>query len=106
MTATLRDIVSDPERRPRIASDAVREATIAVKARTGLKAAAAQFGLDAINRIRPGFLARQIEELLPAMAEAIEPWWVDGRARGDAPGWLTANADDVADALLGVRMPT
>lgn len=102
MTATLRDIVSDPEQRPRIADDAVREATLAIRARTGIKAAAAQFGFDAINRIRPGFLARQVEELLPAMADAIEPWWAEGGRRGDAPAWLNQHADEVAEALLQV----
>lgn len=102
MTATLRDIVSDPAHRPRIADDAIREASIAVGSRSGVKAVAAQFGLEAINRIRPGFLARQVEELLPEMADAIEPWWVQGRGHGDAPAWLRANADEVAEALLSV----
>ncbi len=102
MTATLRDIVSDPEQRPDIANDAVVEAAAALRSRSGIKAVAAQFGFDAINRIRPGFLARQVEELLPAMAEAVEPWWVEGRAQGDAPAWLTSHADEVAEALLGV----
>lgn len=102
MTATLRDVVSDPEQRPRIADDAVREVALAIGSRTGIKGAAAQFGLEAINRIRPGFLARQVEELLPAMADAIEPWWATGRSRGDAPAWLKANANQVADALLTV----
>lgn len=102
MTATLRDLVADPVQRPRIASDAVSEAGIAVRERTGLKAAAAQFGLDAINRIRPGFLALQVDQLLPAMAEAVEPWWIEGRAHGDAPAWLNAHADEVAEALLAV----
>ena len=100
--SSLRDAVADSERRQAIASDAVDEVAVAIDERGGLKGTAAKIGLDTINTLRPGFLQRHIAHLLPGMAAAIDPYWSEGEQRGDAPGWLDEQRDDVAEALLGV----
>jgi len=99
---TLADAVADPVRRHAIALDAVDEAAAAIRSRRGLGASAAQAGLRAIHRLRPGFLSDRIEQLLPAMAEAVDPWWREGLERGDAPMWLHENRNEVANSLLAV----
>ncbi|MEM7092123.1 MAG: hypothetical protein AAF567_03910 [Actinomycetota bacterium] len=99
---TLVDAVADPDRRARIARDAVGEAEAAVRSRPGLRGMASRMGLETINRLRPDFLARQVEHLLPAWADAVDPWWAEGLQNGDAPGWLNRHADEIARALLDV----
>ena len=66
--------LKSPERRNKIAADAVHEAEAAVAARGGINGAAAKLGLDTINRLRPGFLQRHVHALLPDWAEVLEPY--------------------------------
>lgn len=99
---SLVDAVSDPARRRTVAAEAVREAEAAIRERRGLQARAARVGLDTINLLRPGFLERQVHLLLPAMADAVEPWWRQGTAEGDPIAVLERDAAPVAEALLEV----
>jgi|GEM_PF-731388 len=88
--------------RQAVAADAVAEAESAVKERSGLRGVAAQLGLETINRVRPGFLERHVHAMLPDMAVAIEPHWLDGVAAGDPVGHLEANSATVTESLLAV----
>lgn len=101
-SSLLSDAVADPVHRRAIALDAVDEAAAAIRARRGLGGLAAATGLQTIHRLRPGFLANHIEQLLPGMAEAVDPWWAQGLERGNAIGWLEEHRHEVAEALLAV----
>ena len=94
--------LNDQARRDEIAAAAVAEAEAAVRARSGLRGVAAQLGLDTINRLRPGFLRRHVNAMLPDMARAVEPHWDEGVAVGDPTAHFEANADMVSHDLLAV----
>lgn len=99
---SLTELVDDPGERDTLAAEAVKETERAIKSRRGLKAMVAQVALETINRLRPGFLQRQINALLPGMALALDPWWAEGVEQGDAPAWLNSHPTEVALALLDV----
>lgn len=99
---SLVDALRDEPRRIAVAADAVAEAENAVRNRAGLGAMSAQFGLEAINRLRPGFLQRHVHAMLPAMAVAIEPHWLRGSEQGDGRAHIEANAQAVTEDLLAV----
>lgn len=99
---SLVDALRDGPSRLAVAADAVAEAENAVRERTGLGAMSAQFGLDIINRIRPGFLQRHVHAMLPEIAIAIEPHWQRGSEQGDSRAHIEANAEAVTRDLLAV----
>ena len=99
---TLRQAIADRTRRPLIATDAVRSAEVAIRSRRGIAGVVVAAGFETIQRVRPGFLVRQVEEMLPAMADALDPFWSKGRAHGDGVAFLTEQAPAVAEALLRV----
>ncbi|MFT7650853.1 MAG: hypothetical protein ACI8Y4_005628 [Candidatus Poriferisodalaceae bacterium] len=101
-SVSLVDALRDEPRRAAIAADAVAEAENAVRDRTGFGGMSARFGLDAINRLRPGFLQRHLHAMLPEMALAIEPHWRRGSAQGDSGAHIEANAEAVTKDLLAV----
>lgn len=94
--------LQDKDTRRLVSADAIAEAEKAVRERSGIRGVSAQFGLETINRLRPGFLERHIHAMLPDMARAVEPHWEDGIATGDPCGYLKSHAVGVTAALLQV----
>lgn len=99
---SLTEAVADPARRDAIAKDSMSEATAAIAAIGGLKGVTLKVGMEAIERVRPGFLEKQIHDLLPGFARAVEPHWQAGLDRGDPEAHLDANGLEVATDLLAV----
>lgn len=85
-----------------IAAEAVLEARAAIRSRPGLAAFASKAGFDAIERIRPGLLERHVHAMLPALAEAIEPYWIDGLATGNPTAHFEGHDFEIAEALMAV----
>jgi len=85
-----------------IAADAVDEARAAIRSRFGLSAIAAGIGFDTIQRIRPGLLQKHVYALLPDLASAVEPFWLDGLDSGRVEQHFENNDMAIADALIGV----
>ena len=94
--------LKSPERRNKIAADAVHEAEAAVAARGGINGAAAKLGLDTINRLRPGFLQRHVHALLPDWAEVLEPYWQESNNDQGLAAHLVEHNAVVAKELLAV----
>lgn len=63
---------------------------------------AARVGLETIHRLRPGFLERHVELLLPELVEAFEPHWLAGEDSGDTSSYLSVHATAVSHDLLAV----
>lgn len=99
---SLHTTLGDPHRRQLIAADAVAEASDAVSERTGIAGVAVRLGLDTINRLRPGFLLRHVDAMLPDLALAIEPHWQLGQATTTGRVHLELNAFVVTNDLLVV----
>lgn len=99
---TLAEVVQDRTARNLIAADAVLEARAAIKSRRGLTAMASGVGFDTIERIRPGLLERHVHAMLPELAGAVEPYWVDGMASGDPTAHFDGHDFEIANALMDV----
>ncbi len=99
---TLHGVLSDEHRRRVIAADAVAEAGAAVRERSGFSAAAAQVGLELINRLRPVCLQRHVASMLPDMALVIGPHWDLGQSTTGGRAYLEQNAEAVTSDLLAV----
>lgn len=99
---SLVEAVGDPVRRDAIAKASMGEAAKAVASVRGLRGVTLRVGMEAIERVRPGFLEKQIHDLLPGFAAAIEPHWQTGVEQGDPSAHLQANGLEVANDLLAV----
>lgn len=81
-----------------------------VSQQSGVSGIAIKGAYSAVQKIRPDFIARAIDGLLPDLAEALQPHWNDYREAGggepDTAGtfgtFLDNRREQVADSLLEI----
>lgn len=76
------------------------EARAAIRSRFGLSALAAGVGFDTIERMRPGLLERHVHAMLPDLAGAVEPFWLDALTNRDPEQYFVEREAAIAEALL------
>lgn len=99
----LNDVLSDEAKRAAIVEDVCRLVDDEVGKQKGIGGVAVKAGYRLVQGVKPGFVRRVVESLLPEFAAALEPF----RARAVAEGqpvqrYFAANAPEVAEALLAV----
>lgn len=99
---TLQEILDDPAMQRRFVSGGERVIEEEVASKRGLTGMAIKGGFKAVKAIKPGIVPGALEQLLPAFAPAVEPHYQTAQRQGDIPAYFTANAREIADALLKV----
>ncbi len=102
VSTRLRTLIASPDAVEQVACEAVQAVGAAVKAIRGLRGLAVRAGFDTICKVRPGFLERQVEDLLPQWCDQLDPFWAAGEQCGDAVEYLHEHRYAVSDALLEV----
>lgn len=95
------EAIQDPARREAIVADGLRELDAELDSRSGVTAMAMRAGYKALRKLRPNIVEHNLDRLLPRWAPVLDPHVVAGRAAGDVPRHFQANADPIAEGLLG-----
>lgn len=99
---TLVEALRDPSRHGVIIAAGAALVEDEVARKRGLTGTAVRTGFATVKRLRPDFVPRALEALMPDFAAAIDPLHDRARESGDVMGWWLGHSGEIADALLGV----
>src|SRR6478609_11048834 len=74
-----------------------------VKDKGGISGLAIKAGYGTVKGIKPGFVEKAVEDLLPDFAKALDPIYADAKSQNkNVSDFFASNAGRVADALLAI----
>jgi hypothetical protein len=105
--ASLTDKLTDPGVRPKVVDACVQLVEDEVSSKRGLSGAAIKAGFKVIKGLKPGMISSTVNSLLPEFAGAMQSLYDKSTDGADDAAhafttYITDNADETADALLGV----
>ena len=98
----LSDELLNPDKKAMVVADCCTMIDEQANSKQGLSGLAVKTAYGAMKRIRPGFIAHAVEQLLPQCLTALDPIWSEGVQKGNPVGYLDGCRSRTADALLGV----
>ncbi len=98
----LSDGLSNPDKKAVVVDDFCSMIELQVASRSGISGMALKASFGALKGVKPGYINYIVEQILPQCFTALDPIWDEGLQTGDPVGYLNANRDRTADALLGV----
>lgn len=99
----LNDVLNDETKRSAIIDDVCRLVENEVGKQKGLGGVAVKAGYKLVQGVKPGFVRRVVQTLLPEFATALAPFQEQAVAAGQsASDYFRAHATEVAEALLAV----
>jgi hypothetical protein len=99
----LNDVLNDEVKRASIIEDVCRLVDDEVGQQRGISGVAVKAGYKLVQGVKPGFVRKVVELLLPDFTAALEPICVQAEAQGQPVGsYFNAHTNDVAEALLAV----
>lgn len=99
---TLSEQVTAPQTRPAVVTDLSQVVDDEVKRKSGLSGAAIKAAYSAAKKAVPAIPNGAVEELLPAFAQALDPYWEASQGQGDFGTYLSSRGDEVAESLLAI----
>ncbi len=100
---SLVDVLTGEDKKKDVIKDCVDLIDAEVKDKTGISGLAIKAGYSTVKGIRPGFVEKAVEDLLPEFAKALEPIWSDAKAQNmPISDYFVQNSGRVADALLSI----
>jgi hypothetical protein len=75
-----------------------------VSEKSGVSGAAVKLAYKTATSFAPGYFHNTVEDLLPQLADQLEPYWADFSASGGSAfgDYLAKRGDEVAEALLSL----
>jgi hypothetical protein len=99
----LNDVLNDEAKRASIIEDVCRLVDEEVGKQRGISGVAVKAGYKLVQGVKPGFVRRVVQTLLPDFATALEPIHEKAAAQGQTVGsYFSAHTNEVAEALLTV----
>ena len=102
--ATLHEMLLTPDVQPRVVADvrAMIEQELAGKG--GISGTAIKVAYKAVTTFAPGYYQETVADMLPDMADKLQPFWADFQTSGSADfgDYLAKRPDEVSEALLSV----
>jgi hypothetical protein len=99
----LNDVLNDEAQRASIIEDVCRLVDDEVGKQRGLSGVAVKGAYKLVQGVKPGFVRKVVELLLPDFAAALEPIGEQAEAQGQPVGsYFSAHTNEVAEALLAV----
>jgi Family of unknown function (DUF6918) len=104
MTATLADILLAPDTKPKVLGDCYLLIEQEVSEKSGVSGSAVKLAYKTVRAFAPGYFQGVVADLLPPLAEKLEPFWADFTASGGGGfgDYLAKRGEEVAEALLSV----
>ena len=100
---TLRDIVSDGEKRQQVIAEAIQVVDAEVADKGGLSGMAIKTAYAMVKGLAPGMMNKLMNGLLDDFMGALEPYYNEAKQKGaDLKAHLAGKQSDVANALLQV----
>ncbi|MEY3209888.1 MAG: hypothetical protein RIT28_369 [Pseudomonadota bacterium] len=100
----LSDAMQDTTRRRAIVDDGVKVVEAEVADKSGLTGLAVKGAFKAVQGIKPGFVGRALDNLMPDFAKQIDPFYDRFKASGqtDLKAYFVKNGEEIANALLSI----
>jgi hypothetical protein len=104
MAATLQEILLTPETQPKVVTDCKLLIDQEVSEKSGVSGTAVKLAYKTATSFAPGYFHNTVEDLLPQLADQLEPYWADFSASGGSEfgDYLAKRGDEVAEALLSL----
>jgi hypothetical protein len=104
MAATLHEMLLAPEIQPQVVSDCESLIDSEVSGMSGISGTAVKIAYKSMRTFTANHIYHTIEDLLPRMADALQPYWADFNATGGGEfgDYLARHQDEVAEALLSI----
>lgn len=100
---SLAEALNDESKKTDVVKDTCELIDAEVKDKGGLSGIAIKAGYSAVKGIKPGFVQKAVEDLLPEFAKALDPIADEAKAANQTPSsYFASHADKVADALLAI----
>jgi hypothetical protein len=104
MAATLQEILLAPDTQPQVVTDCKLVIDQEVSEKSGVSGTAIKLAYKTATSFAPGYFHNTVEDLLPQLADQLEPYWADFSASGGSEfgDYLAKRGDEVAEALLSL----
>jgi hypothetical protein len=100
---TLRDIVSDGEKRQQVIAEAIQVVDAEVADKSGLSGMAIKTAYAMVKGLAPGMMNKLMNGLVDDFMGALEPFYDEAKQKGaDVKAHIAGKQGDVANALLSV----
>lgn len=101
--ASLKEALTDQGKRQTVVQDCITLLESEVADKSGMSGMAIKAGYKAVKGIKPGFIPKVVNDLLPEFAAALEPIYEEARSKDEpVAGYLARNSGRVAEALLAI----
>lgn len=106
--ATLDEMLLGPDTMPQVVADCEQLVNGQVAAMPGIAGTAVKLAYKTVRTFDTGHIHFMIEQLLPNVAEALQPYWAGFTVAGGEFGggefgdYLARHEDEVAEALLAI----
>lgn len=99
----LTDVLNDEAKRASIIEDVVRLVDGEVAKQRGLSGVAVKAGYKLVQGVKPGFVRKVVQALLPEFAEALDPIREQALSQWQSvSSYFQSHAPEIAEALLAV----
>ncbi|HEY8427551.1 MAG TPA: hypothetical protein VIL20_04220 [Sandaracinaceae bacterium] len=99
----LADVLTSNEKKARVVSDTLQLIDQEVAEKSGISGMAIKAGYKAVKGIKPGFLEKVVNDLLPEFADAVDPIYQEAIAKNrSVRDYFVENRGRVADSLLAI----
>jgi hypothetical protein len=104
MTATLQETLLAPDTQPKVITDCYVLIEQELSDKSGVSGTAVKLAYKTVKSFAPGYFHNTVEELLPQIADKLEPFWADFSTSGGSGfgDYLAKRGDEVSEALLSV----
>lgn len=100
---SLLDALTDEQKKKDAVKDCCELIDAEVKDKGGISGLAIKAGYGTVKGIKPGFVEKAVEDLLPEFAKALDPLASEAKsANKPVSEFFSANPSRVADALLSI----
>jgi hypothetical protein len=101
--ATLKEIVSDPGKRPLVIDDALKVIDAEVADKGGIGGMAIKAAYSMAKGVAPGIIQKVLSNMLDEFMVALQPYFDESKAKGTPfKALLSSKSADAANALLAV----
>lgn len=104
MAATLQEILLVPDNRPKVLADCQALIDQEIAEKSGASGVATKLAYKTATTFAPGYFRSTLEEMLPQMADKLEPYWADFSISGGSEfsDYLSKRGPDVSEDLLSM----
>jgi hypothetical protein len=101
---TLHEMLLTPDRMPQVVTDCEELVNGEVAGMSGVSGTAVKLAYKTVRTFDTGHIHYMIDQLLPKMADALQPFWGDFNAAGGGEfgDYLAKRDDEAAEALLAI----